>query len=113
MTRLFSFVLFLLCGIALVAQSRTAGTPAPNQAGKQTTSQGKFTAANLIDVNRATTQELQGLGLAPMEIERLTQGRPYKDKTELLSRHILSQTLYNKIQSKVGPLPSTGVSRNR
>lgn len=114
MKRLLTFALSLLaCLCGLYAQARSAGPPPASQDKSKSTAakQSARTSASLIDVNLATNQELQGLGLAPMDIERFVQGRPYKDKTELLSRHILNQALYNKIQGKLGPAPSNGATR--
>jgi competence protein ComEA len=56
----------------------------------------------LVDINSATTAELKGLpGLSEGDSAKIIQGRPYTDKNQLVSRHVVSEATYDKIKDHV------------
>jgi competence protein ComEA len=58
--------------------------------------------AGLVDINTATTAELKGLpGLTDADSAKIIQGRPYADKNQLVSRHVVSEATYDKIKDHV------------
>jgi DNA uptake protein ComE-like DNA-binding protein len=58
--------------------------------------------AGLIDLNTATATELKGLpGLTDTDSAKIIQGRPYADKNQLVSRHVVSEGTYDKIKDHV------------
>ena len=58
--------------------------------------------AGLIDLNTATATELKGLpGLTDTDSAKIIQGRPYADKNQLVSRHVVSEATYDKIKDHV------------
>ena len=58
--------------------------------------------AGLVDLNTATATELKGLpGLSDTESTKIIQGRPYTDKNQLVSRHVVSEATYDKIKEHV------------
>jgi hypothetical protein len=61
-----------------------------------------LTASHLIDLNDASQQQLEILGLAPDSLARLIDNRPYRSKLELVSRMVLSEAEYEAIREKVG-----------
>lgn len=55
-----------------------------------------------LNVNRASPHQLKTLpGLSEAEAESISRGRPYKNKDELVTREILSQSAYDKIKDLI------------
>jgi competence protein ComEA len=58
--------------------------------------------ANLVDLNSATEQELKALpGVSEADSTKIIRGRPYADKSQLVSRHVVSEATYDKIKNHV------------
>jgi competence protein ComEA len=58
--------------------------------------------AGLVDINTATVAELKGLpGVSDADSAKIIQGRPYADKNQLVSRHVVSEATYDKIKDQV------------
>jgi competence protein ComEA len=58
--------------------------------------------AGLVDLNTATAVELKGLpGITDADSAKIIQGRPYTDKNQLVSRHVVSEATYDKIKDQV------------
>ncbi|MBX9933795.1 MAG: helix-hairpin-helix domain-containing protein [Methylobacterium sp.] len=80
--------------VAPVAPPKAPAAPevAKHDAGKHT----------LIDLNSATSAELDALpGIGAARSEAIIKGRPYKGKDELVSKKILSESVYAGIRDKV------------
>lgn len=59
-------------------------------------------AAQLLDINSATKEQLQVLkGVGPVRAEAIIKGRPYRGKDELARKKILPQNVYDDVQDKV------------
>ena len=88
--------LALLIGLALalgaadaVAQSRAAPP-----------------AANLIDINSASRDDLMSLdGIGEVRADAIIRARPFRAKTELVERRLIPEALYDKIADKVMARP--------
>ncbi len=62
----------------------------------------KAAKATLIDLNSATAEELDALpGIGAARSGAIIKGRPYKGKDELVSKKILSESVYAGIKDKV------------
>jgi competence protein ComEA len=60
------------------------------------------TKASLIDINRATIAELKTLpGIRDAWAEAIVKNRPYRNKTQLLTRKILPVTAYHAIEGQI------------
>jgi competence protein ComEA len=72
---------------------------APDSASRSTAVAPK---TDLLDINTATAVELKGLpGVTDADSAKIIQGRPYADKNQLVSRHVVSEATYDKIKDHV------------
>lgn len=63
---------------------------------------GSPAAPDLIDINRATISQLKMLpGIRDAWAEAIVKNRPYKNKTQLLTRKILPVTAYRAIKDQI------------
>jgi len=57
---------------------------------------------DLVDVNSATAAQLKALpGVADSDSAKIIQGRPYSDKSQLLSKKVVSEATYDKIKDHI------------
>ena len=60
-------------------------------------------SAAMVDINEASREDLRGLGIEDGALlDRVIEGRPYRNKLDLLSRMILPQELYDSIKEHIG-----------
>jgi DNA uptake protein ComE-like DNA-binding protein len=59
-------------------------------------------AAGKIDINTATVDQLKAFpGIGDAYSKRIVDGRPYANKSQLLSKGILPAATYNKIKEQI------------
>jgi competence protein ComEA len=95
-----SFRAFVLLALSLLLCSPTFAQepkkPAPVAA------EAKPAANELVDLNSATEEQLKALpGIGDAYSKKIIDGRPYANKTQLLSRKIIPKATYDKIADKV------------
>ena len=55
-----------------------------------------------VDINSASKDTLQALpGVTAMMAEHIITNRPYKNRSDLIRRHILPKAIYGKIDSRL------------
>lgn len=58
--------------------------------------------SNLVKINTATEQELDTLpGIGLITARKIIAGRPYQSISELVEKHLVNQTTFNKIKEKI------------
>jgi competence protein ComEA len=92
--RLFALALVLaLAGTASFAQKKEEKPAADAKAAP---------AAELLDINSATEDQLKELpGIGEAYSKKIVAGRPYANKTQLVSKKIVPQATYDKIADKI------------
>lgn len=80
--------------------------PATPTAPKASTSDARSSAtapkADMVDINSATAAELKMLpGVSDGDATKIIQGRPYNDKSQLVSKKVVSEPTYEKIRDHV------------
>ncbi|MBV8478127.1 MAG: helix-hairpin-helix domain-containing protein [Acidobacteria bacterium] len=92
------WLLPFVAAIALaVGPSAYSQSATPSQ--QSTASQKK---SGLIDINSASADELDSLpGIGPVMAQKIIAGRPYRAKTDLVTRKVIPQSAYNKIKDQI------------
>jgi hypothetical protein len=106
-------LLALTIAAPVMAQPATTTTPSTTSpsstmapASKAPTADTRSTAAapkmDTVDINSATAAELKMLpGVSDSDATKIIQGRPYSDKSQLVSKKVVSEPTYEKIKDHV------------
>ncbi len=90
--------LLLLAGLAM-AQTGTTGKSA---SGSSMSSMASSQASDLVDINSATKAQLSALpGIGDKYSDKIIAGRPYANKSQLVSKKVLPQGVYSKISGMI------------
>jgi competence protein ComEA len=82
------------------AQAAAARPATPHHASTPRTAAAP--AADLVDINRASVEQLMALpGIGDAYARKIVDGRPYKSKYELVTRKIIPRSTYSKIRELV------------
>ncbi len=98
LSRMVLAALLLILGVGF-ADSHGQAPPTP---AKSTTTQTATKASDLVDINRATKDQLKALpGIGDAYSQKIIDGRPYKTKTDLLNKKIVPAATYDKIKALI------------
>jgi DNA uptake protein ComE-like DNA-binding protein len=97
-------ILALTIAVPVLAQPAMT-TPSAVPPAKATAPAGSTATAPksaLVDINTATASELKALpGVSDSDAAKIVQGRPYSEKSQLVSKKILSEGVYDKVKDQV------------
>ena len=100
--KLYRFLaLLVLSFLPAVTFAQTPKTGA-SEAKKSQVSKKSAPAADLIDINSASADQLKSLvGIGDAYSKKIIDGRPYANKSQLVSRKIIPQATYDKIKDQI------------
>jgi competence protein ComEA len=91
------FACALMAGVAIAQAPKTAPKTAPAKAADTA----KASAA-LLDINSASADQLKALpGIGEAYSAKIIAGRPYDRKDQLVSKNIVPQATYDKIENVI------------
>ncbi len=93
---------------ALVLTLGASAQTAAKQAKAKTTTESKADSSkaaatgDLVDINTASAAELDAIpGIGKVYSKKIIDGRPYVNKSQLVSKGVLPQKVYNKVSGKI------------
>ena len=90
-------VLSVFLPLGITQAPKTTGTETKKVQVKKTTP-----SADLIDINSASTDQLKALpGIGDAYSKKIIDGRPYANKSQLVSRKIIPQATYDRIKDQI------------
>jgi DNA uptake protein ComE-like DNA-binding protein len=54
-----------------------------------------------VDINSASEEEMVAVGIEKAAAKKIVEARPYRNKTELVSRQLLTRAQYDKIKDSL------------
>jgi len=99
----FFHILLMLALSGLLLPATRAQTPTGATATqKKAPPKANTPSTELLDINSATAAQLKELpGIGDAYSKKIIDGRPYANKTQLVSRSIVPQATYDKIKDRI------------
>lgn len=95
-SRLICAAMIAACSLLLIPATAAAQTK------KAAPKASAAVAANLLDVNSASKDDLMKLpGIGDAYADKIIKGRPYKAKNELVSKKIIPEATYAKVKDLI------------
>jgi competence protein ComEA len=57
--------------------------------------------AKIIDINTAAEADIAAIGIDKAIAKKIVDGRPYRNKRDLVTRQLLSQEQYDKVKDQI------------
>jgi DNA uptake protein ComE-like DNA-binding protein len=90
-----------------IPQPGKSTQPSAGTSSSRATSSASRTMSTPVNINTATAAELDALpGIGKARAAAIIKNRPYKSTDELQTRHIIPQSVYNKIKNDITARPT-------
>ncbi|MGO9391126.1 ComEA family DNA-binding protein [Rhodoblastus sp.] len=100
--RAFTAAALIALAVPALAQAPAPATQAPTKTAPAKPAAAHAPAADLLDINSASLEQLQALpGVGDVRAKAIIAGRPYKGKDELWQKKIVPKGVYNKIKNQI------------
>jgi competence protein ComEA len=87
----------LLLGLPTLAPAQTAA-----QKAKAAAPAAAVPTGDLVDINSATADQLKAIpGIGDAYSKKIIDGRPYSNKSQLVSKKVLPEGVYNKVKDLI------------
>jgi DNA uptake protein ComE-like DNA-binding protein len=70
-------------------------------------------AKKQVDINSATEEELVATGIEKATVKKIIEARPYRNKSELVSRQLLTRAQYDKLKDSLVAKQPTAESKSK
>jgi competence protein ComEA len=57
--------------------------------------------AKIVDINTAAEADIAAIGIEKAIAKKIVDGRPYRNKRDLVTRQLLSQEQYDKVKNQI------------
>ena len=54
-----------------------------------------------VDINSASEEEMVAIGIEKATAKKIIEARPYRNKTELISKQLLTRAQYDKLKDQI------------
>lgn len=100
MRKYFALILFITAALVFTACNK--GSTAGLRDSNKSAATSNRSHAELVDLNSASKTQLVSLpGIGEAYAQKIIDGRPYREKTDLVRRNIISEKTYEMISDKV------------
>ncbi len=62
---------------------------------------GQGVKSKVVDINSAPESEITAVGIEKAVAKKIVEGRPYRNKRDLVSRQVLTMEQYNKVKDMI------------
>jgi competence protein ComEA len=96
------FALLLTASVSIASEIKVLATPATPAVPAIEVKAPAVPAMEMIDINSATEAELKAVpGIGDMYAKKIMAGRPFSNKSQLLSKKIVPKPVYDKIKNMI------------